>query len=111
MREDRDGTITILMSTYRLDKEVATEGYDSFIKGFNLVGSLPEAGLRPLFDDTNRLLKIDREIALNEVSDFAILREVQRELGIVGRSIPPKVLVRLDKMSNRRQDALNSPSI
>jgi NitT/TauT family transport system substrate-binding protein len=85
MRENRDGTITVLMSTYRLDKEVATAAYDSFIKGFNLDGSMPEDGFRRLIDDTKRLLKIDREIALNEVSDFAILREAQRELGIVGR--------------------------
>jgi ABC-type nitrate/sulfonate/bicarbonate transport system substrate-binding protein len=82
MRENRDGTITILMSTYRLDKEVATAAYDSSIKGFNLDGSMPEDGFRRLIDDTKRLLKIDREIALNEVSDFAILREAQRELGI-----------------------------
>jgi len=82
MREDRDGTITILMSTYRLDKEVATAAYDSFIKGFNLDGSMPEDGFRRLIDDTKRLLKIDREVALNEVGNFAILREAQRELGI-----------------------------
>jgi ABC-type nitrate/sulfonate/bicarbonate transport system substrate-binding protein len=82
MREDRDGTITILMSTYRLEKEVATAAYDSFIKGFNLDGSMPEDGFRRLIDDTKRLLKIDREVALNEVGDFAILREAQRELGI-----------------------------
>src|SRR4030095_6911938 len=82
MHENRDGTITILMSTYKLDKEVATAAYDSFIKGFNLDGSMPEDGFRRLIDDTKRLLKIDREIALNEVSDFAILREAQRELGI-----------------------------
>ena len=82
MREDRGGTITILMSTYRLEKEVATAAYDSFIKGFNLDGSMPEDGFRRLIDDTKRLLKIDREVALNEVGDFAILREAQRELGI-----------------------------
>ena len=29
MRENRDGTIPILMSTYRIDKEVATAAYDS----------------------------------------------------------------------------------
>ena len=40
MRENRDGTIPILMSTYRIDKEVATAAYDSFIKGFNLDGSM-----------------------------------------------------------------------
>ncbi len=82
MRANRDGTIPILMSTYRLDKEVAAAAYDSFIKGFNLDGSMPEDGFRRLLDDTKRIMKIDREVALSEVEDLSILREAQRELGI-----------------------------
>jgi NitT/TauT family transport system substrate-binding protein len=82
MRENRDGTIPVLMSTYRIDKEVATAAYDSFIKGFNLDGSMPEDGFRRLIDDTKRVMKIDREVAFGEVSDLSILREAQRELGI-----------------------------
>ena len=82
MRENRDGTIPVLMSTYRIDREVATAAYDSFIKGFNLDGSMPEDGFRRLLDDTKRLMKIDREVALSEVSDLSILREAQRELAI-----------------------------
>ena len=82
MRSNRDGTIPVLMSTYRIDKEVASAAYDSFIKGFNLDGSMPEDGFRRLLDDTKRVMKIDREVALSEVSDLSILREAQRELGI-----------------------------
>ena len=82
MRENREGTIPILMSTYRIDREVASAAYDSFIKGFNNDGSMPEDGFRRLLDDTKRLMKIDREVAFSEVSDLSILREVQRELGI-----------------------------
>jgi NitT/TauT family transport system substrate-binding protein len=82
MRENRDGTIPVLMSTYRIDKEVATAAYDSFNKGFNNDGSMPEDGFRRLLDDTKRVMKIDREVALNEVSDLSILRTVQQELGI-----------------------------
>ena len=82
MRANRDGTIPVLMSTYRIDKEVASAAYDSFIKGFNLDGSMPEDGFRRLLDDTKRLMKIDREVALSEVADLSILREAQRELGI-----------------------------
>jgi len=85
MRENRDGTIATLMSTYRIDKEVATAAYDSFIKGFNLDGSMPEDGFRRLLDDTKRVMKIDREVALSEVADLSILREAQRELGIKGK--------------------------
>jgi NitT/TauT family transport system substrate-binding protein len=82
MRSNRDGTIPVLMSTYRIDKDVATAAYDSFIKGFNLDGSMPEDGFRRLLDDTKRVMKIDREVALSEVADLSILREAQRELGI-----------------------------
>ncbi len=82
MRANRDGTIPVLMSTYRIDKEVASAAYDSFIKGFNNDGSMPEDGFRRLLDDTKRLMKIDREVALSEVADLSILREAQRDLGI-----------------------------
>lgn len=82
MRENRDGTIPILLSTYKLDKETATGLYDSFVKGFNDDGSLPEDGLRRLIEDTKSITKVDREVALSEVSDLSILREAQKELGI-----------------------------
>jgi NitT/TauT family transport system substrate-binding protein len=82
MRENRDGTIPVLMSTYKIDKEVATAAYDAFIKGFNTDGSLPEDGFRKLLDDTKRVMKIDREVTLSEVADLSILRTAQKELGI-----------------------------
>lgn len=82
MRANRDGTIAVLMTTYRIDKEAAGAAYDSFIKGFNTDGSMPEDGFRRLLDDTKRVMKMDREVALSEVSDLAILKEAQRELGV-----------------------------
>jgi len=82
MRENREGTIPILMSTYRLDQEAGTALYDSFLKGFNVDGSLPEDGFRRLIEDTKRITKVDPEVALSEVADLSILREAQKELGI-----------------------------
>jgi NitT/TauT family transport system substrate-binding protein len=82
MRENREGTIPILMSTYRLDQEAGTALYDSFVKGFNNDGSLPEDGFRRLIEDTKRITKVDREVGFSEVADLSILREAQRELGI-----------------------------
>ena len=82
MRENREGTIAILMSTYRLDQETGAALYDSFVKGFNNDGSLPEDGFRRLIEDTKRITKVDREVAFSEVADLSILREAQRELGI-----------------------------
>jgi hypothetical protein len=85
MRSNREGTIPVLMSTYRIDKEVATALYDSFVKGFNDDGNLPEDGFRRLIEDTKSVTKVDREVAFSEVSDLSILREAQRELGIKGK--------------------------
>ena len=82
MHSDRDGTIEVLMSTYRLDKDAATALYDSLVKGFNDNGNLPEDGLRRLIDDIKSVTKVDREIAFSEVADTSILREAQRDLGI-----------------------------
>jgi len=82
MRANRDGTIPILMSTYKLDKEVSSALYDSFVKGFNDDGNLPEDGFRRLIEDTKSITKVDREIALSEVADLSILREAQKDLGI-----------------------------
>jgi ABC-type nitrate/sulfonate/bicarbonate transport system substrate-binding protein len=85
MRANRDGTIPILMGTYRLDKETAAALYDSFVKGFNDDGNLPEDGLRRLIEDTKSVTQTRREVAFNEVSDLLILREAQNGLGIQGR--------------------------
>ena len=82
MRANRDGTIPILMITYRLDKEGAAALYDSFVNGFNDDGNLPEDGFRRLIEDAKRVTKVDREIAFSEVADLSILKEAQRELGI-----------------------------
>src|SRR5262249_53308816 len=85
MRQKRDGTIPVLMSTYKLDKEVATALYDSFVKGFGDDGNLPDDGFRRLIEDTKSITKIDRDIAFSEVSDLSILRDAQKELGIKGK--------------------------
>jgi hypothetical protein len=68
-----------------LDKDVATALYDSSVKGFNDDGNLPEDGLRRLIEDTKKVTKVDREVALSEVADLSILREAQKELGIKAR--------------------------
>jgi hypothetical protein len=36
-------------------------------------------------EEARRLGKVEREVALSEVSDLSILKEAQREMGIAGR--------------------------
>ena len=62
--------------------EIAAALYDSFVKGFNDDGSLPEDGFRRLIEDTKTITKVDRNVSFSEVADLSILREAQREMGI-----------------------------
>jgi NitT/TauT family transport system substrate-binding protein len=82
IRQNRDGTIQVMMEWLKIDKEMATATDDSVGKAFNEDGSLPEDGLRLLIDEAKKAVKISREIASSEVVDLSILREAQKELGI-----------------------------
>jgi hypothetical protein len=55
------------------------------LKLFNDDGSLPEKGLLLVIDELKKLGKVEREISVKEVADLSLLREAQRELGIIGR--------------------------
>ena len=83
MRANRDGTIAVLMTNARIDKEAAGAAYDSFIKGFNTDGSMPEDGFRRLLE-TQSVMKMDREAALREISYPSI-----RKAAGVGSQVDP----------------------
>ncbi len=82
IRENRDGTLPVMMEWLKIDKEMATATYDSSLKSFSDDLGLPEDGLRLLISEAQRTAKVDHEIPLSEVADLSILREVQKELGI-----------------------------
>jgi NitT/TauT family transport system substrate-binding protein len=81
-KENREGTIRVLIAMYKLPREIATASYESLVKGLNNDGSFPLEGFQNLVEETRRLAKLDREVSLNDVADLSILKEVQREMGI-----------------------------
>jgi hypothetical protein len=52
------------------------------VKVISSDGGIPEDGLKLLIDQAKRDAKITREVALSEIADFGILREIQKELGL-----------------------------
>ena len=82
IRENRDGTLPVMVEWLKINKEMATATYDSSLKSFSDDLRLPEDGLRLLINEAKRTGKVDREVSLSEVADLSILREAQRELGI-----------------------------
>jgi NitT/TauT family transport system substrate-binding protein len=85
IRQNREGTIQFMTEWSKIDKEMATATYDSVLKLFNDDGSVPDKGLLLVIDELRKLGKVEREISVKEVADLSLLREAQKELGIIGR--------------------------
>jgi ABC-type nitrate/sulfonate/bicarbonate transport system substrate-binding protein len=81
IRQNRDGTLPVMVQWLKIDKEMATRTYDAMVKTFSEELALPEAGLRLLIDDAKRVGKSNREVSLTDVADLSMLREAQKELG------------------------------
>ena len=84
IRANREGTIQFLMRQQKIDREIAAATYESVAKAFNEDGSVPEDGLRLVIEEAKKSVKVDREVRFSEVTELAILREAQKELGIKG---------------------------
>ena len=85
IRQNRAGTLQLMMEWMKSDAEMTTATYDSVLKLFNDDGSVPEKGLLLVIDELKKLAKVEREITPSEVADLSLLREAQRELGIKER--------------------------
>jgi ABC-type nitrate/sulfonate/bicarbonate transport system substrate-binding protein len=81
IRQNRDGSLPIMVQWLKIDKEMALATYNSTVKTFSEDLGLPEGGLRLLIDDAKRVAKVNREVSPSDVADLSIVREAQRELG------------------------------
>lgn len=82
VRQNRDGAIQTMMDWIKIDRESAAATYDSTWRIFSEDGGMPESGLKLVIDQGRQAMKIDRAVAIDEVAEFGLLREAQRELGI-----------------------------
>jgi NitT/TauT family transport system substrate-binding protein len=80
IRENREGTIQVLMDWAKVDRQTATADYDTIRLISSSDGTIPEKGLRLWIDESKVALKSNREVPFSEVADFSVLAEVQKEL-------------------------------
>jgi ABC-type nitrate/sulfonate/bicarbonate transport system substrate-binding protein len=85
IRQNREGTIRVMVEWLKVDKEMATATYESVLKVFSEDGSLPENGIRLLIEEAKKQAKVEREVSPAEVADLSILAQAQKELGLKGR--------------------------
>ena len=85
IRQNREGTIQLMMEWMKTDAEMTAATYESVLKLFNDDGSVPEKGLLLVIDELKKLAKVERAISPNEVEDLSLLKEAQKEMGITVR--------------------------
>jgi sulfonate transport system substrate-binding protein len=82
IRSNKAGTVQVLVHWAKTKPEFAGAAYDSSAGVFSLDGAIPEEGLRIVIENFRKSMNISRQVSVMEVSDSALLIEVQQELGI-----------------------------
>lgn len=85
IRSNREGAIQIWIERSKSDRQSATAAVDSFATRINEDGNISETGLRMLTDEIRKMVKVERPIALDEIADYTMLRQAQKELGLESR--------------------------
>ncbi|HUK42722.1 MAG TPA: ABC transporter substrate-binding protein [Candidatus Acidoferrales bacterium] len=80
--QNREGTIDVFMDWGKIERPAALASYESGKMVFSQDGSVPDDGLRLIIDQAQKSLKITKPVALEDMADFTILREAQKELGL-----------------------------
>ncbi len=79
--DDKKGAIDILQKWSRTPLAVAEQGYVSTVSNFSRNLLAPRDALEKVVESTKLNIDLKRDVALNEVFDFSLVREILKELG------------------------------
>lgn len=80
VRERRDETIAIMAQWLGQKPDIATRSYDLIVAGYSQDGGTSDATWQALIDSRVQTVGLPRPSSLDQVRDFTVLREVQKEL-------------------------------
>lgn len=80
MHERRDDTIAIMSKWLNQSADVARDSYDSILPSFSLDGGTTDKTYEFAIDSRKATVRSDKPIALSQVRDLSLLRELQKEL-------------------------------
>lgn len=80
VQDNRNGTIDVIQSWYRVEREVAEATYDLARKSYSTNGEVSEKGILLSMEFARSSGKFEKETSPSEIVDFNLLREVRREL-------------------------------
>ncbi len=80
VRERRDETVAIMAQWLSQKPDIATRSYDLIVAGYSQDGGTSDATWQALIDSRVQTVGLPRPSSLDQVRDFTLLREVQKEL-------------------------------
>jgi len=78
--DNRAGTVEVIQSWYRVDREIAAATYDLARKSFSSNGEVSEKGILLSMEFARTSGKFEKETSPSEMIDFNLLREVKKEV-------------------------------
>ncbi len=82
VQDNKAGTVDVIQSWYRVEREIAASTYDLARKSFSANGEVNEKGILLSMEFARTSGKFEKEISPSEIVDFNLLREVKKELGM-----------------------------
>ena len=81
--DDKKGAVDILQKWSRTPLAVAEQGYVSSVSNFSRNLLAPRDALEKVIESTKLNIDLKRDVALGDVFDFSLVREILKELGEV----------------------------
>lgn len=79
-RAQRADSVTLIMSRWKMERDVAEQAFDLMIKTWTDAGVASDQALREAIDESLRVTKTKKSVPISQVADFTLAREVYREL-------------------------------
>ena len=76
MRDDREGTVKIMMDWMKLDREMAQGVYDLSVNNFTRDGLMEETALKKAMQEILSGANVKEDTPLSQAVDFRLLREI-----------------------------------
>ena len=79
-RAQRQDSVRLIMTKWKLERDVAEKAFDMMIKTWTERGVSSDAALQAGIDESLKIANSKQSVALSQVADFTLAREVYREL-------------------------------
>jgi len=85
IRDNREAAIQVWVERSGADRQSSVAGVNSFSERLSGDGNMSQKDLRILTEEIRRMVKRQRQVPLEEVADYTMLRQAQKELGLESR--------------------------